>query len=95
MTVASPRLLPSTKLKGDMIHRSLRDGLDFKKCVIVAGIPALFAAQPASVFPRGGLQKRRLFQTRGRTTERRLVYFMHFQLNSWSGEVHTTCESES
>ena len=27
--------------------------------------------------------------------ERRLVYFMHFQLNSWSGEVHTTCESES
>jgi hypothetical protein len=61
MTVASPRLLPSTKLKGDMIHRSLRDRLDFKKCVIVAGIPALFAAQPASVFPRGGLQKRRLF----------------------------------
>ena len=74
MTVASPRLLPSTKLKGDMIHRSLRDGLDFKKCVIVAGIPVLFAAQPASVFPRGWLQKRRLFQTTARALERRLYF---------------------
>jgi hypothetical protein len=41
------------------------------------------------------LQKRRLFQTTARALERRLVYFMHFQLNSWSRGANATCESES
>ena len=59
MPVASPRLLPSTKLKGDTIHRSLSDGLDFKKCALVlmqGGLPPRVCGPMGVIFPhtRGG-----------------------------------------